>query len=669
MIQNGATQTFTDPSSGDVTSVACNNGQTTVTLPPVTVSSKSNIPGPYAPSSITSTNGNTYITYNNNYYGSSGANGKTTTSDPNAPKATPAPPTCYDKQSGAVVTATGTTCPSTAQTTQPTLGDMAKNTQDANQLIVNADKQTVKDDQNTISADNKALAKAQSTFDTACANGASSDPGTPCAVATQNLADAHTKIDVTDKSAYADLAGDKDNLKKNKQELKDAKKAAKVAAREEAMATKDDAKGEDGSKGQCGKYGGFDCYVSATANSFAPVVDMMANMAGKNAVATAGMNQTTALTTQGASATQNSVYAAQAAVARTAAKADYKAGTIDTVMAAAQGALGVMHIASTRKVNATAAGLTTDKIKQTKAYQDELASLDNAQKTTNRNAYLDANDTTTRADLRAASAVTSDQEAINQATAITHVQANIKSNKDLEVVAQQKMALVQTLAMASTAATAHKHNMDAAAANAIANMSATAATATAFSFNPNSGLASAANPDNNPNVDNTTTPLADNAPTTTTTDGNMGALPNNTLTGGPTPAPNVAVAAAPGSQGGGGAGLGGGNTSASKDDNKPAAEAAAKSQVGGQYAAGDGAGVKYSHGGGGAAGVGVSDGFADMLKKMLGGDDPKKDLVQNKIDLDGRSPASDSAAVLGRDKDIFKAIHNRYQTKNSQGAI
>jgi len=148
---------------------------------------------------------------------------------------------------------------------------------------------------------------------------------------------------------------------------------------------------------------------------------------------------------------------------------------------------------------------------------------------------------------------------------------------------------------------------------------------------------------------------------------NPGAL--NPDAGGPAPA--AFVAATPAADAGmGGAGAPGSvsGTSAAKDDAAKADAMAGKPQAGGNYG-NDGSGSKFSRSAP-SAGVGVDPNFADMLKKFLpGGDDDKKSDLAKNLSLGDRSPASDQAAVMGRNQNIFDEIHKRYQKKNTEGAV
>jgi hypothetical protein len=128
---------------------------------------------------------------------------------------------------------------------------------------------------------------------------------------------------------------------------------------------------------------------------------------------------------------------------------------------------------------------------------------------------------------------------------------------------------------------------------------------------------------------------------------------------------------APQAAGGSAGGVGG--TSAAQDDGSPQAPAKTKDVVG-NYASGEsggaprGAGAKSS---GGSGGVGIDQAFADLLKKLLPGEEEgeKKDAGAEQVALGDRAPASDQAAVIGRNQNIFEVIHKRYLKKNQEGAV
>ncbi len=142
-------------------------------------------------------------------------------------------------------------------------------------------------------------------------------------------------------------------------------------------------------------------------------------------------------------------------------------------------------------------------------------------------------------------------------------------------------------------------------------------------------------------------------------------------------APGAFVAGDANGPGGSGPGAGGlgaaGGTSAAKDDSqKENAGPGAKKESGGVYARGEGAGGPRRGGGsGGGGGVGMDMNFADLLAKLLPNSDEakKEELAAADEGAADRMPASDGAAVLGRNANIFEAIHKRYIKKSNESAI
>jgi len=177
--------------------------------------------------------------------------------------------------------------------------------------------------------------------------------------------------------------------------------------------------------------------------------------------------------------------------------------------------------------------------------------------------------------------------------------------------------------------------------------------------------------------------VAETTPTNDTGDyGDAGDMPFNPGFDDPNAAPGAYAQFQPG---GGGAGSGGGSgggvgnaggTSAAKEEGKGDTGPQAKSQTGGNYAPGEGGGsrgrgIAGGLGGSGAVGVDKDPNFADMLKDLLGmGEEKEKEaLAETPIDEMNRDPASDLAAVLGRNQNIFEAIHKRYQKKSKDGVV
>ena len=258
-----------------------------------------------------------------------------------------------------------------------------------------------------------------------------------------------------------------------------------------------------------------------------------------------------------------------------------------------------------------------------------------------------------------------------------------EKNKQAEVNKQKNKAIESVASAALTAEQAGMSFMNASMAAKTAEelrkqalLGSGAAAGTNYSFTPPTQAAQ------DPGVGVTATPAVDTGAVTSSSPGDPLAggtkdfnpnIGNNGVAG---PAPGAFNASDQKGAGGGGQGasLGGsGGTSASKDDGSggKAESAAIKGQTGGQYASGDSGSPKFSRSGGsGGGGVGMDTSFSDLLKKMLPGADDKKDDKNASLELDqDRSPASNQAAVMGRNKNIFIEISKRYQKKNSEGAV
>ena len=154
-----------------------------------------------------------------------------------------------------------------------------------------------------------------------------------------------------------------------------------------------------------------------------------------------------------------------------------------------------------------------------------------------------------------------------------------------------------------------------------------------------------------------------------------GALPSNTQlnpnldTGGPN-APNGRLGeggpagGAPPSGGGGvasAAGTSPGKDDAANKDNTPPGKSSA-----GSYGDANGGPSGFSRAPGGPS-VGMDNSFADMLKKFLPGEENGK--KNGDLNYNDRMPASDAAAVIARNKNIFEEVSKRYKKKSSDGEI
>jgi hypothetical protein len=153
--------------------------------------------------------------------------------------------------------------------------------------------------------------------------------------------------------------------------------------------------------------------------------------------------------------------------------------------------------------------------------------------------------------------------------------------------------------------------------------------------------------------------------------GNLNLNPNDPNLGpeGPPAAPFVGANAEPGA-GGGAGGLGAaGGTSADKSAMEAGPQGPAAQTKAGSYAAVSGGGGYKSKGSGAGAKTGVDSAFADLLKKFLPGEEKAQKKGPGELEFGDRSPASNQAAVIGRNKNIFEEIHKRYQKKSAEGAV
>ena len=392
----------------------------------------------------------------------------------------------------------------------------------------------------------------------------------------------------------------------------------------------------------CGRYGGADCDATKGINSGIQMGIGIANQVGTATTQNQGSAATQALGAKGMTATNSDYYNAQADLALKAAQTDTTIGAAESGFAAIQVVRMAQHM-STKKISA--------------AQQASNDSLDIEE------ARLDPQN---------------DPEYAEKKKDIERRRQNTLTNGNKEIKAQKNMAMLQAVQTAVTAGAAGMMFINAkmmrdkaAALKADANMAGTTPTPPPFVYNPPP-------PPTNGSTDPGATPTPDasavSAPdaTTASTAGDTPLNPNlgDNSTNSPQ-ASNFQGAAAPagGSGGGSGGGGGPGNTSAAKDESKAEAVAAGKSQTGSGYAS-EGAGGAKKSGGSAGGGVGVDPNFSDMLKKLLDGAGDKnadaKDGLDKEID---RGPAGDSAAVLGRNTNIFEAIHKRYVKKHGEGAI
>ncbi len=421
----------------------------------------------------------------------------------------------------------------------------------------------------------------------------------------------------------------------------------------------------------CGQYGGASCQATDAFNSMSQTAETLGNNLGANSVTNTSNQQQMALQQKGMNATAADINKAQVQAAKTAAKAQGTMVDADTMVAAVQAYRLTQHLTSVKTV------ATTEKIQQanvdnTIKSSDQLGLALSTSAQQKYTAQLSQTDSMVRTQCQNCSeAVIQQQIQKNMQNSVgAQLKGNIAENAASEKGMQKQQAWTTAQSLASTMSSLMNHKMQQKAANTVAGIT-TPAMQNGLLFNPG------ANPGG---------PSDPTAPTETPT---LGAVTSNNDGSGPGldgsapqfnpgddsnpndgPSPGAQLAGNTSGAGGAGPGMGGsGGTTAAKDDSAAStAQKATKNEAGGSYAATDsGPGATFSRKDSGGAGVGMDNGFADLLKKFLPGEeDAKKNDVAAASD---RSPASDNAAVMGRNKNIFEEVHKRYDKKNREGAV
>ncbi len=272
---------------------------------------------------------------------------------------------------------------------------------------------------------------------------------------------------------------------------------------------------------------------------------------------------------------------------------------------------------------------------------------------------------------------------------------NITKNRNDEVKAQQTLAAQQAMLGAQTLATAAEQELAAKNAHDAADRLKQETTAWTNQggggYNLTPGVQNNTNNTGNGQLAGgpaTSDAITAGTPPPNSVGSNLGGAAgfNPNLTDPNAAAGPAAAAFVPGQgPGGGGGGSGGGmgaagGTTASKEDNAAMTAGngpTAKSQAGGSYATTDGGGGYNKgsrYGSGGSGSVGSDPNFSDMLKAFLPGGKGKDgagDANAGGYNSADRMPATggDTAAVLGKNQNIFNEIHSRYIKKTNEGAI
>ena len=368
-----------------------------------------------------------------------------------------------------------------------------------------------------------------------------------------------------------------------------------------------------------------------------------ANVSTTNAVNDSVRVANTAVQNLGGTMTNNAGSAAQSKLMSTGTSQSAAQGTADTLNAAAK--------AQTISGMTTLAGAMTQ-MYRAKAHQQSVGLVN-----------VGKERALTAAELESCGSINYEQCALRYSEALK----NIALNSNLEQAKQREIAANEAIAAAGTTMAGVTALQQAAQERAQAKIALQQAAGSGFAFNPGNGAGY--------------TDGGSAAPPTGDTGGvvaaatDTGALPSNTQlnpnldTGGPN-APNGRLGeggpagGAPPSGGGGvasAAGTSPGKDDAANKDNTPQGKSSA-----GSYGDANGGPSGFSRAPGGPS-VGMDNSFADMLKKFLPGEENGK--KNGDLNYNDRMPASDAAAVIARNKNIFEEVSKRYKKKSSDGEI
>lgn len=480
-----------------------------------------------------------------------------------------------------------------------------------------------------------------------------------------------------------DKKKDKDGLAKLSETV--AKQEEKIAGLEserneeiktdkkEHGGTADKTMEDDSKRRKCGDYGGLDCNQTTGIHEGIRAGIGLVNNAGASATSLAGVNASAKVSKKGSSATNSDFTDANRETLRFAGWQNSANSLLTMGASAIQFMRGGKHkdsaidIEKLRDQNINKLDGELEAAKE--AHNTEVAAI-NADK---------------NMDNKAKEAAIKEKEKAHKAelASIDKKKANVYRNSDDEIAAQEDAKSASRIAAGVTMLGAANQAAEAARMGILmknqAAGSETTADAPVFSMSNQGGQVidpgSAINP--NDAVETAAVNTSDTGMANEKIDGGLKDFDpnfgNNNVAGqAPGEFKDAALTSAPG---GGSSPGGSGGTSAARDSGDGKQDAVAgKPQSGGKYEGGDGGGSKFSRGGGGGgsgrSGVGLDGGFADLLKRMLPGGADDKAASKAAIGLDNdRTPASDRAAVISREKNIFKEISKRYLKKNSEGAV
>jgi hypothetical protein len=489
-----------------------------------------------------------------------------------------------------------------------------------------------------------------------------SDPDYKQKALTKEEQDEQTKLAAGSKAREVNEGNLQTKVEDGKKAVSDDKQAVSAAKEdyEQAKADEDIAKKNE-NENYGGHYQGASVNTTEKINQGATLMSQATEKLGESAVKQSSDDAAKALAEKGATATEQNVIDAHNSVKDKAASKLTTAGILNMALGAYQAFRGAEHFKSIGSVDETA--LNADGIWSGKKTEAE-ASLKTAQ------AALEAcvaPACTTQAALQ--KAVEKAQGDLNTATDnLTNIHANHSGENEAQSGAGTQQAIVASTSILKGASMLNDaKNLEAHLGQAAAGKQ--------FNMANNQGFQGGGptDPTLAPIVEQSA--IVQNDPAAKPELGGREQFnPND-----PSAAPQGPVAtawqdapAAVGQSGGGG-GVGGvGSTSAASTDSPGNPQAGAQPKAGSYASSGSGGGsYKGKSAGGSGAKVGVDSGFADLLKKFLpGGEaDKKKNVNAAVVNFADRSPASDQAAVISRNKNIFDEIHKRYEKKNNEGAI
>ncbi len=434
----------------------------------------------------------------------------------------------------------------------------------------------------------------------------------------------------------------------------------------------------DGPKKDCGNYGGLNCESTRNMNTAILKSQEILNNVGAAVVSVDAANQAGKLTSKGSGATAQDAEDTRKSIARTAMRKSGWMAVGVAGMAAVQGGRARAHELSARDIELKAAQYTVAEDQAIQVLSDANKELNN------QIANLQSKDNKTELDKQDIAKLESILAANNNQIAI-HQQRikNIENNSQSEIAAQRGAKAESYASMGTSLIIAAHHGFEAKRLDIVAKSSQINGSGEApkFAVVQNSSGQVVDNPDNqgsSPDTEQAALTNTDVGPGDEKFDDsikNFNPDFNDPRLASLPPVGEGGSVNPPSAPSGGSAASGAGGTSAAQDSGQGGPEAPGGKTQAGKYESGEGGGSRFSRGGGSAIGsgkVGLDGGFADLLKKFLpGAEDERAPAEANALaDAgDDRTPASDRASVISREKNIFKEVSKRYLKKNSDGSV